>query len=114
EAYPLKTAADAIAAMDRAGEDNLGLLFDVYHLAVNGDDVDAARRKYADRIGHVQIADAPGRDQPGTGEAPITRWIDDLTTGGYQGWIGLEYKAASERSQQDPFAWLPREQRGSN
>lgn len=111
--YPLKTAADAVAAMDRAGAGNLGLLFDVYHLATNGDDVDAARAAYAERIAHVQIADAPGRDQPGTGEAPIERWTQDLLAGGYTGWFGLEYKPATEQSQADPFAWLPREQRSA-
>lgn len=113
-AYPLKTAADAVAAIDRAGEANIGLLFDVYHLATNGDDVDAARAAYADRIAHVQIADAPGRDQPGTGEAPIERWTADLLAGGYDGWFGLEYKPATPASQADPFAWLPADQRGSN
>lgn len=112
--YPLKTAADAIAVIDRAGEANIGLLFDVYHLATNGDDVDAARAAYADRIAHVQIADAPGRDQPGTGEAPIARWTEDLLTGGYTGWVGLEYKPATPASQADPFAWLPREQRSAH
>lgn len=113
-AYPLKTAADAIAAIDRAGEPNIGLLFDVFHLASNGDDVDAAREAYSDRIAHVQIADAPGRDQPGTGELPITRWIADLIGGGYRGWIGLEYKPASEESIADPFAWLSAAERGRN
>lgn len=113
-AYPLKTAADAIAVIDRAGEDNIGLLFDVFHLTVNGDDVDAARTAYADRIAHVQIADAPGRDQPGTGNAPVRRWIDDLVAGGYDGWIGLEYKPASDESIADPFAWLPANERGLN
>lgn len=113
-AYPLKTAADAIAVIDRAGEDNIGLLFDVFHLTVNGDDVDAARKAYADRIAHVQIADAPGRDQPGTGNAPVRRWIDDLVAGGYDGWIGLEYKPASDESIADPFAWLPANERGLN
>lgn len=113
-AYPLKTAADAIAAIDRAGEENIGLLFDVFHLAVNGDDVDAAREAYSERIAHVQIADAPGRDQPGTGELPIARWISDLTGGGYDGWIGLEYKPATDESAADPFAWLPARERGRN
>lgn len=112
-AYPLLTAADAVAAVERAGEDNVGLLFDVYHLATNGDDVDAAREAYIDRIAHVQIADAPGRDQPGTGDAPIRRWVADLLSDGYDGWIGLEYKPASPESQADPFAWLPRDQRSA-
>ena len=64
--YPLRTAADALAVIDRAteagGRDNIALLFDVYHLAVNGDDVDAAIDAATGRIGHVQIADAPGRN----------------------------------------------------
>ena len=112
--YPLKTAADAIAVIDRVGEANVGLLFDVYHLATNGDDVDAARAAYSGRIAHVQIADVPGRDQPGTGEAPIARWTEDLLTGGYTGWVGLEYKPATPASQADPFAWLPRDQRSAH
>ena len=69
--YPLLTAADALAAIDRAGEENIALLLDVYHLAVNGDDVDAAIETAAGRIGHVQIADAPGRNEPGTGKLDI-------------------------------------------
>lgn len=113
-AYPLKTAADAIRAIDRAGEPNIGLLFDVFHLSVNGDDVDAAREAYSSRLAHVQIADAPGRDQPGTGELPIARWISELTEGGYDGWIGLEYKPATDESAADPFVWLPAAQRGGH
>lgn len=115
DAYPLKTAADAVTVIDRAGAagaENLGLLFDVYHLSVNGDDVGAALAAYRDRIAHVQIADAPGRDQPGTGELPIQRWIDEIDAGGYSGWVGLEYKPVSDASQADPFGWLPQEQRG--
>ena len=110
-AYPLKTAADAVRVIDRVaadhGETNLGLLFDVYHLAVNGDDVDAALSTYRGRIAHVQVADAPGRGEPGTGDLPIERWTKDLRAGGYDGWIGLEYKTAAA----DPFAWLPAAER---
>lgn len=108
-AYPLKTAADVVAVLERVGANNIGLLFDVFHLAVNGDDVDAALAAYRDRIAHVQIADAPGRDYPGTGELPIDRWITDIVAGGYEGWFGLEYKTEAE----DPFAWLPRAERSS-
>ena len=67
--YPLKTAADVIGVIDRVqrdtGAENLRLLCDLYHLAVNGDDVDAAIARHADRVGHVQIADAPGRQRAG-------------------------------------------------
>ncbi|MGC5628477.1 hydroxypyruvate isomerase family protein [Georgenia sp. Z1344] len=113
DAYPLKTSADVVGVLDRVrdehGATNLGLLLDVYHLAVNGSDVDADIAAYADRIAHVQIADAPGRGAPGSGDLPITRWIDDVRATGYTGPVGLEYKTADA----DPFAWLPREQRSA-
>lgn len=100
--YPLRTAADAVAVLDRVGAANLRLLADVYHLAVNGDDVEAAITAYADRIGHVQIADAPGRGEPGTGELPLRRWLSAIERSGYDGWVALEYRATT----QNPFAWL--------
>jgi len=77
-AYPLLTAADALAVIDRAGEPNIALLADLYHLAVNGDDVDAVIADHTDRIGHVQIADAPGRNEPGTGALPLLSQLADL------------------------------------
>ena len=107
DAYPLRTAADAVAVLDRVGEPNLALLADLYHLATNGDDVDAAIAAHADRVGHVQVADVPGRGAPGTGTAPLQRWLAALADAGYDGWVGLEYSDAGP----DPFAWLPRERR---
>ncbi|MDR1430558.1 MAG: TIM barrel protein [Propionibacteriaceae bacterium] len=100
--YPLLTAADVVAVLDKVGASNIGLLFDVYHLATNGDDVAAALHTYADCIAHVQLADVPGRGAPGTGELPITAWLNDLAGFGYDGWVGLEYKCENG----DPFAWL--------
>ncbi|OIU88136.1 hydroxypyruvate isomerase family protein [Microbacterium sp. AR7-10] len=105
DAYPLKTAADALAIIarvkDEHGVDNIRLLADFYHLAVNGDDVAAVVAEHAGEFGHIQIADAPGRGEPGTGELPLTEWIEAARAGGYDGVIGLEYKA----TQDDPFAW---------
>ncbi|GAA1642003.1 hydroxypyruvate isomerase family protein [Georgenia ruanii] len=110
-AYPLKTSADVVAVLDRVaaehGEANLGLLLDVYHLAVNGADVPAEIAAYRERIAHVQIADAPGRGAPGSGELPLQAWIGDLRAGGYGGPVALEYTSDAP----DPFAWLPLEQR---
>ncbi len=105
-AYPIRTAADAAAVLDRAralnGPENLGLLFDLYHLAVNGDDVAAAIREFGDRAVHVQLADAPGRGAPGTGELPLVNWVRDLRELGYDGAVALEYTAPGG----DPFAGL--------
>ncbi|WP_406049323.1 hydroxypyruvate isomerase family protein [Kribbella sp. NBC_00889] len=111
--YPLRTAADALAVIDRvqAAYDvpNVGLLADLYHLAVNGDDVDRVIAGHADRIAHVQIADAPGRNEPGTGSLPLDRQLADLENQGYAGWVGLEYKPSTTTD--ESFGWLPRERR---
>jgi hydroxypyruvate isomerase len=107
--YPLRTASDVVSVLDRVGAANLALLADFYHLAVNGDDVPAVLARDFDRIGHVQIADAPGRGEPGTGELALTDWLGDLADRGYDGWVGLEYKPVTA----DPFAWLPRAERGT-
>src|SRR5689334_11020045 len=114
--YPLLTAADALGAIDRAARgsdtaDNVKLLLDVYHLAVNDDDVDAAIGTAAGRIGHVQVADAPGRNEPGTGKLPIEAWLDRIAATGYDGWVGLEYKPSGASA--DAFDWLPRARRAS-
>ncbi len=107
--YPLKTADDAIAVIDRvqsdSGVDNLRLLADLYHLSVNGDDVDAVLERHLPQIGHVQIADSPGRHEPGTGELPVDRWLRDLQAAGYTGWVGLEYQPSE--TTEASLSWLP-------
>jgi hydroxypyruvate isomerase len=103
-AYPLLTAADALAVIGRTGEPNISLLADLYHLAVNGDDVDKVIANHADRISHVQIADAPGRNEPGTGSLPLMRQLADLEAAGYRCWVGLEYKPSGASA--DSFGWI--------
>jgi hydroxypyruvate isomerase len=114
--YPLLTVADALRVIDRvsrqAGAENLRLLLDIYHLAVNGDDVDAAIDLAAGRIGHVQIADAPGRNEPGTGTLDIDHYLDRVQATGYDGWVGLEYKPSGASA--DSFGWLPMERRSAS
>jgi len=100
-AYPLKTAQDALDVIQKAGKSNIKLLADFYHLAVNGDDVDKVIAEHAADFGHIQIADAPGRGEPGSGDLPLMRWIDDARAKGYDGYVGLEYKTDAK----DPFAW---------
>ncbi|TCM35319.1 hydroxypyruvate isomerase family protein [Kribbella sp. VKM Ac-2568] len=108
--YPLRTAADAVDVITRvereSGVTSLGLLADLYHLTVNGDDVSKAITTYAERIAHVQVADAPGRNEPGTGEIPIDQYLGELRAAGYDGWVGLEYKPSGPSA--GSFAWLHR------
>lgn len=90
-AYPLRTCADVLAVLDRVGRPDVQLLADVYHLATNGDDPARVIEHHVDRIGHVQLADAPGRGAPGTGTLPLGAYVRRLTALGYRGAVALEH-----------------------
>lgn len=110
---PVQTASDAAAVVERvrtAGGPAIGILCDLYHLGVNGDDIDAAIDRHAGLITHVQIADHPGRGEPGTGTLDLDRYLAALDEHGYSGWVGLEYRPTT--STLESLAWLPRERRG--
>ncbi|HEY3715075.1 MAG TPA: TIM barrel protein [Jatrophihabitantaceae bacterium] len=113
--YPLRTAVDAIAVIHRARVearvDNIAFLADLYHLTVNGDDLDKVIADHSHRIGHVQIADAPGRHEPGSGELDLDGYLSGLEQAGYRGWVGLEYVPTGAGA--DSFGWLPRERRST-
>ena len=99
-AYPLRLAADALTVIhgvrERISKGHIALLADLYHLTVNGDDVFRVVNAHADEIGHVQVADAPGRHEPGTGHAPIVALVELLEKSCYTGGIGLEYLPAAD------------------
>jgi hydroxypyruvate isomerase/Mn2+/Fe2+ NRAMP family transporter len=89
----LKTFAEArelVLAARAEGAENVAILFDLYHAAVNVDEVLQVPARDADLIGHVQIADAPGRGWPGTGTLPLGRWLGSIRSAGYTGRVGLE------------------------
>jgi len=113
--YPLLTAADVIRVIDRveaaSGVGNVKFLCDLYHLDVNGDDVAAAIETYADRVGHVQIADSPGRGEPGTGTLDIDGHLAALAAHGYRGYVALEYKPTAGTL--EGLNWLPQAARSS-
>jgi len=81
-----------LAILDEAAHPNIKLQYDIYHAQVmEGDLLPTIERNLA-RIGHMQVADNPGRGEPGTGEINypyVFRRLDEL---GYAGWIGCEYK----------------------
>ena len=66
--FYLNRSAQAIELMDEVGSDNLSLQYDFYHMQIMEGDLVPTFRRLKDRIGHVQIADTPGRNEPGTGE----------------------------------------------
>jgi hydroxypyruvate isomerase len=102
--YPLRTADDVAAVLDRLPASNIGFLCDLFHLANNGDDLDAALLAYAHRIAHVQIADHPGRGEPGTGTLDLQRYLSTIEASGYSGYVGLEYIPTTTTI--DSLRWL--------
>ncbi|MBX9152092.1 hydroxypyruvate isomerase family protein [Rhodococcus qingshengii] len=104
--YPLRELADAAKVLARLEGEiparSVLLLADLYHLSVNGIDLIAAVRKHARAIGHVQLADAPGRGAPGTGTVDLAGAMTELLLHGYTGEVALEYFTQDE----DPFSWL--------
>ncbi|MCP3819255.1 TIM barrel protein [Streptomyces sp. A3M-1-3] len=115
--YPLVSAPAAIEVVDKVnaatGLGNAKFLLDLYHLSMNGEDLPQAIATYADKTGHVQIADNPGRGAPGTGSLPLEDLLDSLRKAGYDGWVGLEYKAGDAPSAES-FGWLPAEARAGH
>ena len=112
--YPLRTAADSAAvvqALREAGHANVGFLCDLFHLANNGDDPSAAVATYAHLTAHVQIADHPGRGEPGTGSLDLDGLLGGLVAEGYSGWVGLEYKPTTDT--ETSLGWLPASRRSS-
>ena len=110
--YPLRTAADAVRVVERVradGHSNVSFLLDLFHLALNGDDLEAAIAASVGVTGHVQIADAPGRGEPGSGAIDLDRHLRDLQDLGYVGWVGLEYQPTTTTL--ESLAWLPTDRR---
>lgn len=107
---PIVSAPKAIEIVDKvnaaSGLGNAKFLMDLYHLSMNGEDLPSVIERYVSKTGHVQIADNPGRGAPGTGSLPLEGLLDQLRAAGYEGWVGLEYKAG-DRPSAEAFGWLP-------
>ena len=101
--YFLNTIEQALEILDTVDADNLRLQFDIYHRQIMGGDLAPTIERVLPRIAHMQLADTPGRHEPGTGEINypfLFDWIDRL---GYDGWIGCEYVPAGRT--EDGLAW---------
>ncbi|GAC1336835.1 MAG: hydroxypyruvate isomerase family protein [Myxococcales bacterium] len=108
--YYAPTPEIAVELIDAVGLSGVRLQLDQYHVAMMGGDAREALRRHFALVDHVQIADVPGRNQPGTGSQPIAGFLDDLDRLGYAGSVGLEYKPRG--TMDEALAWLPRDRRG--
>jgi hydroxypyruvate isomerase len=84
---------------DRVGSRNLRFQYDFYHVQVMEGEVLATFERLFDRIGHIQIADFPGRHEPGTGEMNYRLILEEVDRLGYDGWVGCEYVPLASTSE---------------
>jgi hydroxypyruvate isomerase len=110
--YLIQRVSDAIAFIEEVGRDNVALQFDTYHVQRTEGDLGARIAAAGRLIGHVQIADAPGRGYPGSGRIDFAEAFEALAGTGYEGFVGLEYFAPNGTD--DSLAWLPRGFRGAD
>ncbi len=93
--YFLPTIATAERILAAVGEDNLFIQYDIYHAQGMQGDLVHTYARLSERIAHIQIADHPGRNEPGTGEINYRFVLRELDRLGYDGWVGCEYKPSS-------------------
>jgi hydroxypyruvate isomerase len=105
----LPTPDAALEVLRRVGRPNVRIQFDFYHVQRAQGELIATFRRVRDHVAHVQIADNPGRHQPGTGEIHYPNVFRALEDAGYGGYIGLEY--VPEGTTEESLSWLPLEQR---
>jgi hydroxypyruvate isomerase len=92
--FYLNYTTQAIDILDEVGADNAYVQYDIYHAQRMEGELAATLSKHLARIGHIQIADNPGRNEPGTGEINYAFLFAHLDKIGYCGWVGCEYKPA--------------------
>jgi hydroxypyruvate isomerase len=93
--FYLNRTAQALDILDEVNADNAFVQYDIYHAQRMEGELAATMQKHLARIGHIQLADNPGRNEPGTGEINYAFLFAHLDRIGYGGWIGCEYKPAS-------------------
>ncbi|HVO19818.1 MAG TPA: hydroxypyruvate isomerase [Anaeromyxobacter sp.] len=91
----VSTTRQALAILDAVGEPNLRYQYDIYHMQRAEGELAETLRACLSRIGHVQLADNPGRHEPGTGEIRFEFLMPFLDRLGYPGWVGCEYRPAT-------------------
>ncbi len=91
----LNRTAQALDILDEVGAPHAKVQFDCYHAQRMEGELCGTLSRHLDRIGHVQIADNPGRHEPGTGEIHHGNLFRHLDAIGYRGWVGCEYKPAT-------------------
>jgi hydroxypyruvate isomerase len=102
--FYLNKTSQALALIEKVGADNLFVQYDIYHMQRMEGEIASTLANNLAKIAHVQLADNPGRNEPGTGELNYPFLFKHLDAIGYTGWIGCEYKPAGKT--EDGLGWI--------
>jgi hydroxypyruvate isomerase len=102
--FYLNHSRQALEIIAEVGSDNLYLQYDVYHMQIMEGNLAPTIERNLSRIRHLQVADNPGRHEPGTGEINYAFLFGFLDRVGYSGWIGCEYQPA--HATQEGLGWI--------
>ena len=111
--YLLRTTEGAVEFVRGVRRENVKVQHDLYHMQRMEGNLVANLREHVGLIGHVQIADSPGRGEPGTGEIHYPYVLAALEELGYEGYVGLEYNPTTETTEES-LGWLPKDLRGED
>jgi hydroxypyruvate isomerase len=111
--YLLHRTADAASFIESVGRRNVKLQYDVYHMQRMEGNLVATMLDHINQITHVQVADSPGRGEPGTGEIHYPYVFGALEDSDYDGYVGLEYNPTRPTTEES-LHWLPEELRGGD
>lgn len=102
--FHVATTRHALSVIDEVGEQNVAYLWDIYHMQIMEGNLIKTMRDHLPRIAHMQLADNPGRHEPGTGEINFPNLFGAIDQAGYAGWIGCEYKPKGKTL--DGLGWM--------
>lgn len=102
--FIIHSGAQMLDVLDRLNRPGLFMQYDIYHMQMMGEKPETFIDEHADKIGHIQFADCPGRGQPGTGRIDFGRVFSAIEDSGYSGWVGAEYKPVGTTA--ESLDWL--------
>jgi hydroxypyruvate isomerase len=102
--FIIHSGEQMLAILDQLDHPNLFMQYDIYHMQRMGEKPDEFITRHAEKIGHIQFADCPGRSQPGTGQINFRQLFSAIEKSAYSGWTGAEYKPVGLTS--ESLSWF--------
>jgi len=102
--FIVHSGAQMLSVLDQLNRPGLFMQYDIYHMQMMNEKPERFITEQADKIGHIQFADCPGRRQPGTGQVDFERIFSVIEESTYSGWVGAEYKPVGTTT--ESLCWL--------